>query len=101
MKIQKSSGDEHTNLSEINIIPMVDIMLVLLIIFMVTAPMMQQGIEINLPEVSTASVEMADEDFVLSINNSGQIFINDDDKDKFSLLSIEEKLMTVFKDKKK
>lgn len=91
--------EEHGTLSEINIVPMVDIMLVLLIIFMVTAPMLQQGIDINLPEVTSSNVEMNQEDFVLSVGNDGQIFINDDSKNKFSIVSIEEQLMTAFKDK--
>ncbi|MBF0106061.1 MAG: protein TolR [Deltaproteobacteria bacterium] len=99
MKIQQSS-ERNASLSEINIIPFVDIMLVLLIIFMVTAPMLQEGIEINLPEVSAASVDMSDEDFVLSIDQLGQIYINEKKEDKFSLISIEERLMDAFKEKK-
>lgn len=96
-----NSGDsKNSSLAEINIIPLVDIMLVLLIIFMVAAPMMQEGIEINLPEVSAASVDMSEEDFVLSINGEGQIYINDNKKDTFSVISVEEKLMIALKDKK-
>jgi biopolymer transport protein TolR len=97
MKLKNSS--EHSALAEINIIPLVDIMLVLLIVFMITAPMLQEGIDINLPEVSTASVDVSDKDYVLSIDDLGQIYINDNKKEKFSVLSIEEKLMTAFKDR--
>ena len=50
-----NSGRLTTNLSEINVTPLVDVMLVLLIIFMVTAPMMQSGIEVNLPSAETRS----------------------------------------------
>jgi len=95
----KTAKEEASHLAEIHIIPFVDIMLVLLIIFMVTAPMMQEGIEINLPEVSAASVDVSDEDFILSVDDLGQIFINDNKKDKFSLITIEDKLMAAFKDK--
>jgi biopolymer transport protein TolR len=99
MKFQ-STKDESDHLAEINIVPMVDIMLVLLIIFMVTAPMLQEGLDINLPEVSAGSVEASSEDFVLSIDDQGQMYINENAKEKFSINSIEEKLMTAFKDKK-
>lgn len=92
----KTVKEEETHLAEINIIPFVDVILVLLIIFMVTAPMMQEGIEINLPEISAASVDVSDKDFILSIDDLGQIFINDNNKDKYSLLSIEPKLMDAF-----
>lgn len=88
-------------LAEINIIPLVDIMLVLLIIFMVTAPMLKEGVDINLPEVSAAGVESSQDDFVLSIDDLGQIYFNENPKDKFSVVSIEEKLKEIFKDKKK
>jgi len=100
MKLTKHSSDKNTSLSEINIIPLVDIMLVLLIIFMVTAPMLQEGIDINLPEVSAGSVDVSEEDFILSINDQGAIYINDNKKDKYSLISIEDKLIAAFKDRK-
>lgn len=95
----KTAKEKESHLAEINIIPLVDIMLVLLIIFMVTAPMLQEGIEVNLPEVQAASVEMTDEDFILSVDERGRIFINDNTKEKYSLLSIEDKLKATFKNK--
>ena len=58
-------------LSEINITPMVDVMLVLLIMFMVTAPLMQQGIEVELPETAASGVEATDEPFLLVIDRDG------------------------------
>jgi biopolymer transport protein TolR len=57
----------RTVLSEINVTPLVDVMLVLLIIFMVTAPMMQQGLDVELPETASTGVATNDEPFVLRI----------------------------------
>lgn len=68
-----SNSKSKVALSEINVTPLVDVMLVLLIIFMVTAPMMQQGIEVNLPETAASGVPTTEEPFVLSINAAGRI----------------------------
>lgn len=65
-------------MSEINVTPFVDVMLVLLIIFMVTAPMMVQGVDVSLPETRKAErLKAKDEPLVVSINKAGQIHIND------------------------
>ncbi len=95
MKFQKTT-DKGTSLSEINIIPLVDIMLVLLIIFMVTAPMLQEGIDVDLPEVSAGAVDINEKDLVMSIDHDGKIFLGDDNQNKFSLVSIESRLKEVF-----
>ena len=64
-------------LSDINITPLVDIMLVLLIIFMVTTPMLKEGIELNLPQATPHQFEVESEDrFVVSINHMGNIYLN-------------------------
>ncbi len=63
-------------MAEINVTPLVDIMLVLLIIFMVTAPMLQMGIDVNLPRVKAKSVDVAEEKLVLTINAAKEIFLN-------------------------
>lgn len=92
---------KHERLSEINIIPLVDIMLVLLIIFMVTAPMLKEGVDINLPEIDAKSLPTQQEDFIISIDQDGRIFFNDNPKDKYSLVSIEERLEEFYRDKPK
>ncbi len=62
---------EHAALSEINVTPFVDVMLVLLIIFMVTAPMMQQGLDVDLPETTTQPLRLQDETLVLTVFKDG------------------------------
>lgn len=66
-----------TTLAEINVTPLVDVMLVLLIVFMISAPLMQQGIQIDLPKANSGSLNDAPEQIVLSVNKSGQILMND------------------------
>lgn len=68
-------GKSRTVMSEINVTPLVDVMLVLLIIFMITAPMMQQGLEIELPETAASGVSTSEEPFVLIINKSKKITV--------------------------
>ena len=75
MGAQLENKKTHRVLSEINVTPFVDVMLVLLIIFMVTAPMMQQGLEIELPETAGAGIAVPDEPFVLTIKKNQKIFI--------------------------
>jgi biopolymer transport protein TolR len=62
--------------SEINVTPMVDVMLVLLIIFMVSAPMMKEGMKVDLPEVQARAMETQDQDMVITINKDKTIDIN-------------------------
>jgi biopolymer transport protein TolR len=63
-------------LAEINVTPLVDVMLVLLIIFMVTAPMLSMGIDVNLPRVKSKSLDLAEEKLVLTISESKEIYLN-------------------------
>ncbi len=60
-------------MADINVTPLVDVMLVLLIIFMVTAPLLQQGIDVNLPETASSGIQTSDEPFILVITKEGQI----------------------------
>jgi biopolymer transport protein TolR len=64
-------------MSDINVTPFVDVMLVLLVIFMVTAPMMLQGVEVDLPETTSEPLASKKENLIISINNKNQVFIND------------------------
>lgn len=81
-------------LSEINVTPFVDVMLVLLIIFMVTAPLMQQGIEIDLPETKASGVETPSEPFVLSIKSDKKVYIG---KVSVPINSLQNKVAAIFK----
>ncbi len=84
-------------MSEINITPMVDVMLVLLIIFMVTTPMMQQGIDIDLPEVSSSGAPTTDEPFVLEIRKNKKIYVGDTE---LRVATLAEKLTAIFSTRK-
>ncbi|MCZ6525477.1 MAG: protein TolR [Gammaproteobacteria bacterium] len=64
-------------MSEINVVPYIDVMLVLLIIFMITAPLLSQGVRVNLPKVPSEPMPQLDkEPVVISIDSSGNLFIN-------------------------
>lgn len=68
----------HTTLSEINVTPLVDVMLVLLIIFMVTAPMLQQGIDVNLPQEGEGSnLDLRTERLVITLATNERMYLND------------------------
>lgn len=64
-------------MSEINVTPMVDVMLVLLIIFMVAAPMLTVGVPLDLPQTQAQAVSQDKEPLVISINNEGKVFLQD------------------------
>jgi len=67
---------ESTLVSDINVTPLVDVMLVLLIIFMVTAPMLQMGIDVNLPRVKARPIDVGEEKLILTVNKNREIYIN-------------------------
>ncbi len=70
-------GREHRPMAEINVTPFVDVMLVLLIIFMVTAPLMQQGIEVELPETTTQAIKLQNEPLIVTVKKDGSPFLAD------------------------
>jgi biopolymer transport protein TolR len=80
-RLPGSSGEpgeeNYAPLAEINVTPMVDVMLVLLVIFMVAAPLLTVGVPINLPKTSAAEVTQPQEPIVVSLNQVGQTFIGD------------------------
>jgi biopolymer transport protein TolR len=78
MAFQRQTGDPFDHLADINVTPLVDVMLVLLIIFMVTAPMLHQGISVALPKTATTNLRSTLEDpVVLSISREGLYYLNE------------------------
>jgi biopolymer transport protein TolR len=78
MSFQRTTGDPFDHLADINVTPLVDVMLVLLIIFMVTAPMLHQGVAVALPKTATTNLPATMEDPVmLSITKDGLYYINE------------------------
>jgi biopolymer transport protein TolR len=71
-----SSGATRSSLAEINITPLVDVVLVLLVIFMITAPVLQSGIEVAVPKTKTVK-EITEQRLVLTIDKSQQVFLGD------------------------
>ncbi len=81
------------SLSEINVTPLVDVMLVLLIIFMVTAPLIQQGVEVSLPEARAKAVEAEEQKLVLSIRSDKSLYLGTgDDAARVPFAALEDKL---------
>src|SRR2546423_14510955 len=74
----ESGEDRYQPLAEINVTPMVDVMLVLLIIFMVTAPLLTVGVPLDLPKTSAAQLTQPKEPIVLSLDRDGGTFIGND-----------------------
>ncbi|MDY8110968.1 protein TolR [Fulvimarina sp. 2208YS6-2-32] len=70
-------GRRRAPISEINVTPMVDVMLVLLIIFMVAAPMLTVGVPINLPETQAKAINSETQPITISVDQAGTIFLND------------------------
>lgn len=77
MAFTAPNGRTQTSLSDINITPLVDVVLVLLIIFMVTAPVLQSGIDVNVPRTRTVK-EITEERMVVTINKDQRVFLGND-----------------------
>lgn len=91
-----NGSDSRRFISEINVTPFVDVMLVLLVIFMVTAPMMQEGVDVNLPQAAGKSLPSKEKRMTISITSTKEIYLNDR---KIELPVLEDALKTVFKDR--
>jgi len=85
-------GQRGQPASQINVTPLVDVMLVLLVIFMVTAPMIQQGVEVSVPRVKASALPGKEEQFVVSITRNEQIYLNDT---RLGLDQLTEKLQAI------
>jgi biopolymer transport protein TolR len=70
-------GRNSETISQINVTPLVDVMLVLLVIFMVTAPILQQGVPVNLPQVRAGGLEGKETQLVVTVSARGQLYLND------------------------
>ena len=90
--------DDRRPMADINVTPLVDVMLVLLVIFMVTAPMMQQGVQVNLPKANTKAMTPQDEAVVVSVDKSGKVFIN---KDEIPASDLRNRLTAMFASREK
>jgi biopolymer transport protein ExbD len=71
-------GGGYKPLAEINVTPLVDVMLVLLIIFMITAPLMLSNVPLELPKLTAQSVDRPEEPLVVSLNRNGELFLKDE-----------------------
>ena len=77
MSMDASSQRDGTTIAQINVTPLVDVMLVLLVIFMVTAPIIQQGVQVNLPQAKAGAIPGTEELLVVTVAKNGKIYLND------------------------
>lgn len=96
MGFSSNSGDGPV--ANINVTPLVDVMLVLLVIFMVTAPMLQQGVDVNLPKATTAPLAGSEEQVVMSIDKEKKIYVGS--KNELLLDEISKKMPAILDAKK-
>ena len=89
-----SGKSDKRYMSDINVTPLVDVMLVLLIIFMVTAPMMMQGVDVNLPQTTTKNIKTREDPLILTVNKKRMIYLEDQ---QIGLEDLETKLKMIFK----
>ncbi len=77
MAMDASSQREGTTIAQINVTPLVDVMLVLLVIFMVTAPIIQQGVQVNLPQAKSNAIPGTEAPLIVTVAKNGKIYLND------------------------
>ncbi|MCC8417710.1 MAG: protein TolR [Rickettsia endosymbiont of Bryobia graminum] len=98
INIQSTNNRSRRNLvSEVNVTPLVDVMLVLLIIFMITSPILVSGINVDLPETTSAPLSGQDEPLVITINSKKELYLLDT---KITRENLAEKLINITKEKK-
>ncbi len=97
----RRSGKKRKPISDINVVPYIDVMLVLLIIFMVTAPMLMQGVEVELPKASATPVDTKVEPLIVSVKKDGSFYINlgEQDETVLSLEDVTDKVAKILKRK--
>jgi biopolymer transport protein TolR len=91
---------KHRPMAEINVVPYIDVMLVLLVIFMVTAPLLMQGVKVDLPEAASDPVENQDpEPLIVSIKANGELFLNlgADQEQVLSLATVKQRVAVVMR----
>ena len=84
-------------MSDINVTPLVDVMLVLLLIFMVTAPMMMQGVEVNLPQTTTRHIKTREDPLLLTVTKKKEIFL---ERHKIELEGLDTKIKKIFENRR-
>ena len=92
--------NKHRPMADINVVPYIDVMLVLLIIFMVTAPLLMQGVKVDLPEANSDPVENQDpEPLIVSIRHNGELFLNlgADQEQVLSLATVKQRVAVVIR----
>jgi biopolymer transport protein TolR len=93
MKVEVGRSRRRSAMAEINVTPLVDVMLVLLIVFMVTAPLIQQGIEVRLPKTQSQGLTSDEERLVVTVKKDGTIFVQ---RAEVELKGLEEKVGAIF-----
>ncbi len=97
MGASSNRGRSRVVLSEINVTPLVDVMLVLLIIFMVTAPMMKQGLEVELPQTASTGISTNDKPYILVIKKDETLFAG---STQIPMANLREKIQSTFETRK-
>ena len=101
--MRRRGGKKHRLVAEINVVPYIDVMLVLLIVFMITAPLLMQGVKVDLPQAPSAPIDKEDEPIIVSIKPDGTLYINmgKDDKKAAPIEAIKQQVASVLKVKPK
>jgi biopolymer transport protein TolR len=92
----KTGNGESQLMSEINIVPFVDVMLVLLIIFMMGAPMLNQGVEVNLPKTASKVMKTREDPLMVTVKADGAVFL---EEHRIELEGLEAKVSSIFKNR--